>query len=403
MKRGNHRWLRWAAAGLAVAGLFGWLLAPRAERADIAPVTRGPLVVTLDEEGETRVRERFLVSAPVAGRLLRIELEPGDPVVAEESVLAIFQPVDATPLDPRSRAVAEEEVRAHEAELERAKHERARAQAELHFAERDYARARRLAEEGALSTERLEVAQLEEQRAGESLDAFQHAVVGASHRLARARAKLLNMGAPDRDRGDPLSIRAPVDGVVLRRVRESESVVAAGDPLLEVGNPRDLEVVTDYLSRDAVKIRPGARAEITRWGGDTALEGVVRRVEPSGFTKISALGVEEQRVNIVLDFTTPAPERVALGDGFRVETRIVVWESEDTLRVPAGSLFRRGDDWAVFAYEAGRAVFRRVELGARTPVFAEVLSGLAPGDRVITYPGDGIREGVRVLPRGAPD
>lgn len=397
-----RRSIGWLASALVAGALLAWSLWPRPEPVEIAEVTTGPISVTLDEEGETRVRERFVVSAPVAGRLLRIELEPGDPIVAGETVLAIFQPRDPTPLDPRSRAEAEAEVKALEAELERARHERASRKVELDFAKRECNRARALGDQGILSEDRLDAAHLEESRAIEALSAAEHSVASATHRLASARARLLNLGEPHR-RGDaPLSIRAPIDGVVLRLNRESESVVEAGEPLIEVGNPNDLEIVADYLSRDAVRIRPGARVLIERWGGEGSLEARVRRVEPSGFTKISALGVEEKRVNVVIDLVTPSAERAGLADGFRVETRIVVLQCEDVVQIPTGSLFRRGEDWAVFAVEEGRARLRAVEIGARTPESVEVYAGLQSGDEVVVHAGDAISDGVRVTPRTIP-
>ena len=398
----DKRKLTWIGLGLAAGALLAWSLLPRAERVEIAEVTRGSMAVTLDEEGETRVRDRFVVSAPVAGRLLRIELEPGDPVVAGETVLAIFRPRDPTPLDPRSRAEAEEEVRALEAELERARHERASRQAELDYARRDCDRTRLLNDRGIISVEQLDTAELAESRAIESLNAASHAVESATHRLASARARLLNLGDPNQ-RGDaPLSIRSPIDGVVLRKSHESESVVDAGEPLIEVGDPEDLEIVADYLSRDAVRIRPGMRVRVERWGGEGSLEARVQRVEPSGFTKISALGVEEKRVNVILELVTPAAERAGLADGFRVETRIVVLECEGVVQVPTGSLFRRGEDWAVFAVEEGRASLRPVEVGARMPGRVEIRGGLSEGEQVIVHPGDAISEGVRVVERTTP-
>jgi HlyD family secretion protein len=402
MEISARRSIVWLVSALVGSALMTWSLWPSPEPVEIAQATTGPITVTLDEEGETRVRERFAISAPVAGRLLRIELEPGDPVVAGETVLAIFQPRDPRLLDPRSRAEAEAEVKALEAELEQARHERASRSAELDYAKRECDRARALGDQGILSEDRLDAARLEENRAVEALSAAEHAVASANHRLASARARLLNLGEPNR-RGDaPISIRAPIDGVVLRRSRESESVVEAGEPLIEVGDPDDLEIVADYLSRDAVRIRPGARVLIDRWGGDGLLEARVRRVEPSGFTKISALGVEEKRVNVVIDLVTPAAERPGLADGFRVETRIVVLQCEDVVQVPTGSLFRRGEDWAVFAVEEGRAALVSVEIGARTPASVEVRAGLESGDQIIVHPADAISDGVRVTPRTSP-
>lgn len=400
--RVDRRWLSWTLLGAVVLGAVAWSLWPRPVHVDLAEVVSAPITVTLDEEGETRVRERFVVSAPVAGRLLRIELEPGDPVVAGETVLATFEARDPSLLDPRRRAEAEEAVRSLEAELDLARNVRASRQAELGYARRQCDRARALEGLGVLAEDRLDAAELQERRALESLNAAVHAVEGARHRLESARARLLNFGDPDR-RGDaPLEIRAPIDGVVLRKLHESESVVSAGEPLLEVGDPAHLEVVSDYLSRDAVRIRPGSRAWIERWGGPGALEARVARVEPSGFTKISALGVEEKRVNVILDIEAPPEARAGLADGFRVETRVVVEECEAVPQVPAGSLFRRGDAWTVFAVEDGRAVARSVEIGVRTQDVAAIRRGLEVGDLVIVHPGDQLSDGTRVVERIPP-
>jgi HlyD family secretion protein len=402
MRTDGSRWLTWGSGVAFVVAILAWTLWPNPEPVDVATVIRAPLVVTLDEEGETRVREKFSVSAPVEGRLLRIELEPGDPVVAGETVLAIFQPREATLLDARTRAEREAEVLALEAEFEQERHRHASAQAELEFAAREFSRARRLAKEEIFSAERLESAELAERRAIENVEASEHAVGSATYRLASARARLLNAGDPIRSGDDPISIYAPIDGAVLRRHRESETIVAAGEPLVEVGNIEELEIVADYLSIDAVRIHPGARAIVEGWGGDAPLEARVRRIEPSGFTKISALGVEEQRVNVVLDLVSPLADRRGLADGYRVETRIVAWEREDALQVATGSLFRRGEGWAVFVVEDGRARLRPVEIGARTPATCEVLAGLEVDEVVITHPSDRIVDGGRVTTRSFP-
>jgi HlyD family secretion protein len=212
----------------------------------------------------------------------------------------------------------------------------------------------------------------------------------------------MNLGDPERRGDDPILLHAPIDGVVLRRMHESEAIVLAGEPLLEVGDARDLEIVADYLSSDVVEIRPGARVLIERWGGRGALEGRVRRVEPAGFTKISALGVEEKRVNVIIDLESPVEIRVGLADGYRVETRIVVWEGEDVVQVASGALFRRSEGWAAFVLEDGRARLRPVEIGARTPAAVQILEGLETGARVVLHPGDDVADGVRVHPRTAP-
>ena len=394
----RHR-IGWGVSALAVGALLLWSLWPSPRLVEVVEVLRKPLIVTLDEEGETRVRERFVVSAPVAGKLLRIELEPGDPVVAGETVLAVVQPRDPGLLDPRRRAEAEEEVLVLEAQAEMTAHQRDRARAELDFARRDCERARRLVVQEVLAEQRLDQAELGESQAIENLRASEHSLESATHRLARARARLLSFGDPLRRGDDPLSIRSPIDGVVLRRMRESEAAIMPGDALLEVGNPEDIEIVADYLSKDSVRVRTGARVLIERWGGDGTLEGRVRRVEPSGFTKISALGVEEKRVNVIVELITARANRPGLADGFRVETRIVVSDCENAVQVPIGSLFRRGDDWAVFVVESGRARLRNIEIGSRAQTAVEVSGGLEVGEQVIVHPGDKVADGVRVAAR----
>jgi HlyD family secretion protein len=399
----NKRNLVRVAGGALLLLLLIWAFRPRPELADIAVVERAPLRVTLAEEGETRVRDRFVVSAPLAGRVLRIELEPGDRVTADETVLATFQPQAPALLDARSRAEAEASARAARANLERARADRDRAEAELEFANAEVERSRRLAGEKIVSDEELEAAELAARSKSEVYAAAEFSAQNARHQLEVARARLLEgVGRGNPHGGSaspPISLHSPVDGVVLRRLRESEAVVPAGEPLLEVGQPEDLEIVADYLSANAVQIRPGDRALIEEWGGGNALEGRVRRVEPSGFMKISALGVEEQRVNVVVDFVNRPEERRGLADGFRVELEIVLWEGQDVLQVPTGSLFRASEEWAVFAVEGGRATLRKVEIGRRGGVVAEVVNGLEEGDQVILHPGDSVVEGLRVEQR----
>ena len=365
----TRRLLIWGGTA-AIVLLIAWSLVPDPLPADFAAARRGPLRVTIDEEGETRVRDRFVVSAPLAGRVLRIELEPGDPVTAGETVLATFQPTDPVLLDSRSRAEAEARVKAAEAALGRARADRDRAQAELNKAEADLARTAKLASDEIVSAEQLEAAELVRDTRQKAVRAADFAVRTARYDLEVARARLVEPGNPGSSR-EPIQLRSPVDGVVLKRLRESESVVPAGEPLLEVGDPGDLEIVSDLLSTDAVKVKPGQRVLVEQWGGDAPLHGVVRRVEPSGFMKISALGVEEQRVNVVIDFRDPRQAWEALGDG-----------------------------WAVYAVEEGRAVRREIELGQRNGLAAQVLGGLDEGAQVIVHPSDDIADGVRVEERG---
>ena len=392
--KASRRRLLWLLLGVVVIVVIAFAARSRPVSAEIAEVVRGQLVVTLDEEGETRVRDRFVISAPVPGRVLRIEHEPGDQVKADDTVLATFQPSAPLLLDARSRAEAEAAVEAAEAALGRARALFEQTRAEVSFAEADFARNRRLADDGIVSEEQLEIAQLDLETRREGLEAAEFGIHNARGDLAVARSRLVQAGASGE--GATIVIRSPVDGVVLRRLRESEAIVPAGEPLLEIGDPRQLEIVTDYLSKDAVRMKKGQRVLVDRWGGDLPLEGKVRRVEPSGFTKISALGVEEQRVNVVIDLFEPPEVRQGLGDGFRVETRVVVWQGEDVVKVPTGSLFRHGDGWAVFSVADGEASLRAVELGERNSEEAQILEGVEPGDQVIVHPSDSIADGTAV-------
>jgi HlyD family secretion protein len=382
-------------AGVAVvAVLLAVALAPAATQVDRAPVTRGPLVVTIDHEGETRVRERFVITAPVAGRVQRIGLEPGDPV-ERGTTLARLTPVSPALLDLRTRAELTGAVSAAEAALGQARAERARALAALDRARTTLQRQRELAAAGVVPTDEIDARETEVRTAEEASRAAEFSVARAGHELEIARARLQQ---PDGG-GGSMAITAPIDGVVLRRFRESEGVVPAGEPLVEIGNADRLEVVADLLSTDAVRVRAGAPVLIEQWGGDDELRGRVRRVEPSGFMKISALGVEEQRVNVIVDFEDAERAGRELGDGFRVEVRIIAWEAPDVLKVPVSALFRRGDDWAVFVVEDGRAHLRTVEIGRRDGTEAQVLQGVTEGESVIVHPPDTIADGARVAER----
>jgi HlyD family secretion protein len=387
---------------VVLIGAFALALRPSPLAVDTGAVTRGPLRVTLDEEGETRVRERFVVSAPAAGRVLRIEMDPGEPVRAGITVLATLRPTAPDLLDLRSRANLEARVRSAESALGRARADRERLRAELKFAEADFARTGTLGREGIVSKESVEVAQLGMERSRAALAASDYAVEAARHDLEAARASLLEAGAEPA--GGVLEVRSPVDGVVLRRLRESEAVVMAGEPLVEVGEPHDLEIVSDLLSTDAAQIRPGHPVEIEQWGGgdlisNQRLAGRVRRIEPSGFTKVSALGVEEQRVNVIVDLVDPPDRWAGLGDGFRVEVRVVLWEKDGVLQVPASSLFRDERGWALFAVRDGKAVLQPVQVGQQNGLQAEVVEGLREGDRVILHPGTDVRDGIEVEER----
>ena len=397
----RRRVVFWGGLGLLAVAALTFALWPRPVAVDVAAVDEGPLRVTLDHEGRTRVRDRYLVSAPVAGRVQRIELEPGDPVVAGKTVVATFLPETPPLLDARTRAELTAQVQGAEAALARARAERDRAATEAQFAAAERDRARSLEALGIATEQALRAAETEAVARARDLAAAEAAVTAAASGLDRARAALLRpaVAAPPRRPAQALSLRAPADGVVLRRLHESEAVVPQGEPLLEIADTSSLEVIADFLSADAVNIEPGQPVSIEQWGGPEPLNGRVRRVEPSGFLKVSALGVEEQRVWVVIDFEDPRSAWRSLGDGYRVEARVVIWERPRVRRAPAGSLFRAGDAWAVFVVEGGRAALRRVEVGRRSGVAAEILSGVRAGETVIVHPPDVVSGGTRVAGR----
>jgi HlyD family secretion protein len=388
---------RLLAVLLVIAVILAAALWPEAVEVDMTHADRGPLQVTIDEEGETRVRDRFVVSAPVAGRLQRIELEPGDPVSRGRTVLARINPAPPTLLDARERAELSASVDAARATAGQAQAERARAAATAERARSSLRRQENLAEAGAISRDELEAAEAAFRVAEEALKAADFNVARAQYDQQTLRARLQQPAGT----GNAVNVVAPIDGVVLKRLHESESVVPVGEALLEVGDATQIEVVADLLSTDAVRVSPGRKVLLEQWGGGRTLEGRVRRVEPSGFMKISALGVEEQRVNVIIDFVDPKAAAQALGDGYRVEVRIVIWEDNDALRVPVGSLFRRGDDWAVFVADDGRAQAQVVTLGERNSLHAQVTHGLEAGRQVVLHPPDTLHDGERVTERGA--
>ena len=364
---------------------------------DVTTATRGPLRVTLDHEGQTRVRERYTVSAPVAGRVLRIEHEPGDAVVAGKTVLATLLPGAPALLDARTRAEADAQVQVAASNLARAKALRDEARAAGDHAQAEAARARRLNADGLATVQQREAAEADARVKARASEAAEAAVDAAARDVDLARAALFD-GRP-RAAGAIVTIRAPITGVVLKRLHESEAVVAQGEPLVEVADPADLEIAADFLSSDAVRMKPAMPVVIERWGGGSPLNGRVTRIEPSGFMKVSALGVEEQRVWVVVAFTDPPALWAPLGDGYRVEARVIVWQQADVLKVPTSSLFRQRDDWAVFVAEQGVARLRVVTIGQRNDTEAQVLGGLAAGAVVVAYPSDQVTDGARVQER----
>jgi len=391
------RLVRIVVVVVVFGGLLVWAFRPQPVAADFAAVARGPLEVTVDDEGRTRVRDRYVVSAPLPGRMQRIDLEPGDPVMAGKTVVARFSPADPALLDVRSRSELEGRVRAAESALGSARAERERVRSEVAFAESELTRARQLVEERVIARRELEATERQAEALRRALQSADFNVRTAEHQLEIARASLLQ--ARDGRSGAAMPLYSPVDGVVLRRLQESEAVVPTGTPLLEIGDLSNLEIVADMLSSAAVAVRPGQLVHIEQWGGDRALRGRVRRVEPSGFTKISALGVEEQRVNVIIDFDDDRQAWKSIGDGYRVEVRVVIWRADDVLKVPTSSLFRHEGHWAVFKVEEDRAVRQLVDIGERTGLEAQVLEGLTAGERIVVYPSEAIADGVQVTPR----
>jgi HlyD family secretion protein len=382
-------------AGVAAVGIIVAVAAwPRALEVEVTRVLRGDLLVTIDEEGETRVRRRFVVAAPVAGRLQRIELEPGD-TITRGRIVARLLPAVPSLLDPRTRAELAAAIDAAQASLGQARAERERASATLERARSLVKRRRELAQAGVISTDQLEADESALKAAEEDRRAAEYAVARGEHELQIARVRLEQPSAG----GRTVEVVAPIDGVVLKRFRESEADVPAGDPLIEIGNPTQLEIVSDLLSTDAVRVMPGSRVLIEEWGGATPLTGRVRRIEPSGFLKTSALGVEEQRVNVIIDFESPSGAPKGLGDGYRVEVRVVVAQVTDAIKVPVGSLFRHGEAWAAFTVSDGRARLRGVQLGQRNDLEAQIVTGLSEGEPIILHPPDTLTDSSRVTER----
>jgi HlyD family secretion protein len=402
----SRRWSRrlpWLGAALLVALIIVGLW-PKPLPAELGTVVRGPLFVTVDEEGMTRVKNRYVISSPVAGQLQRIDWKPGAEVVAGKTILAVLVTKGADLLDARSEAQANAQVSAAAARLELASAQRSRAQAAAKMTSTDFVRLQSLFKAGSASQQELDGAEMRADTVTQEQRAAEFAFQVAEFELTQARAVLMRgQSSDDTVRREPLVITSPVSGRVLRVFQESERVVPAGFPLLEVGDPADLEARIEVLSRDGVAIVPGARAQLEQWGGLVPLAARVRVVEPSAFTKISALGVEEQRVNVIVDLTDPLAQRPTLGDAYRVEARIVTWEAENILKMPAGALFQRGGGWQTYVLEGHTARLRAVKIGHSNGLETEILDGLREGDRVIVYPGDKIADGVRVAPLSVSD
>lgn len=390
--------LLWGLVAAAALGGLAWTLIPAPVTVSATQVASGSFVETVEEEGRTRLRDSFTVSAPIAGFLLRVALEAGDPVELGEVVFRM-EPQPAPALDARSLELARENLSAARARLETTRATLETEQAEAIFAESEFERYRQLRERELVSATEMERVRSVRDRQRASVRAAEYAVEVARFEVESARA-VLDIASGQRTEADQprLEIRSPAAGLVLKRHRCCEGTVNAGEPVLDIGNLDDLEIQVDLLSMDAVRVRPGMRVEITGWGGDATLQGTVRRVEPAGFTRVSALGVDEQRVPTIVDFADVEAAADKLGVGFRVEAAFVLWEGDDVLQIPTSALFRSDGRWAVFVIADGRAREREVRTGRRSGMVTQILEGLEPGEIVVTHPGDRVRDGVRVNP-----
>ena len=393
--------MKWVKRGilivlaLAVLGAIAYGFIPKPIPSEYATVQRGDVLATIDEEARTRVKDRFTVYATVTGELSRVALKPGDEVQPGQ-VIAVLAPARPPLLDARTRLQAEANVKAAEATLKQAEANVTAANAELELAKKEHKRLADLQKNNHVSVEQVDIARTREDGASAAVDSAKFAKEAAQFQLEMAQAALVD------DADDPLKnfeIKSPVAGQVLQVFRESEGPVMAGNMLIEIGNPGSLEVVAELLSTDAVSVKPGMKVLIERWGGEGALDGTVRKVEPFGFTEISALGVEEQRVNVIIDFAGPTETYKRLGDGYRVEARIVTSERKDVLYVPEGAVFNTTEGPAVFVVSNGKATERAVQIGERSGTEAEILSALNEGDTVVVHPSDEIKDGSPVEQR----
>jgi HlyD family secretion protein len=392
----QQRTIIWSAIVLAVAALLALGLRPQPVLVETALVERAPLRVTIEEEGQARVKDRYIVSSPVSGFVRRIEWRVGD-TISRDNLLTELEPLRSDVLDPRRRAEAEARVAASRSALLSAEEQVAAVQADADHAKSEYQRKQKLIESKVISEEELSLALRADQRSRAMLRSAKFAVDVARYELDAASTLLKYSAAQNSDAvlKERVAIRVPVNGSVLKVFRKSEGVVSAGAALIELGDPRALEVAVDVLSFDAVQIKAGAQVEISRWGG-VLLQGIVRLVEPVGFTEVSALGVEEQRVWVVVDIVSDDEQWQSLGDGYRVEAAFILWQADDVLQVPVSSLFRVDDQWTLYIVEDGYAQWRQVELGQRNGLYAQIMSGVKEGERVIQHPDNALEEGSRV-------
>jgi len=393
--RKNGAWRKLLPYGIAAALLAAIVagLLPKPTEVEVASVVTKPLTVSVLEEGKTRVRHRYVISPPVAGFLNRVQLRPGAPLEAGKTVVATIQPQPASFLDPRARAETEARVKAAEALKMQRETQIDRARAALDLAQKEFKRANNLKTTGAISMREFDTADNQVDMLTRELHTSEFALQVANFELDQARAALVQVESPTLDNVEPYKVTSPLNGYVLNVYEESARMLNAGTQIMEVGDPTDLEAEIELLSSDAVAVRPGAEVSIEQWGGDAPLRGKVTMVEPGGYTKVSALGVEEQRVKVRVEFVDPIPKDHPLGDRYRVEARIVTWHGDNVLQAPTGALFRRGGDWMTFVFDGSRARLQKVEIAHNNGVAAEIRGGLTQGQRLILHPPDSISEG----------
>lgn len=387
----------WSVVGALVLAMV-YALQPRAVEVETGVVHQGPLTVYVSEEGKTRIRNRHIVAAPVAGSMQRVTLKAGDTVKAGETVLTRIEPTLSPLLDARARSQAQARVDAATATRSRANEDIEMSRTGLKYAQANWDRIKNNTDKGTVSDTDRDTFEREAEMKMREVRSAEFALQVADFELVQAKAALQQIDKPSAG-GAFIEVRAPVSGVVLRVQQESATIVAPGAPILEIGDPTDLEIEAEILSRDAVTIKPGALVTVEQWGGDEPAKARVRRVEPAAFTKVSALGVEEQRVLVLSDFTEQTPALKALGDRYRVEVRVAVWHSDDTLLVPAGALFREGSEWKTFVFDAGSAKAVVVKAGRTDGKLTQVLAGLKKGDEVLMHPPDTVRDGTSVVKR----
>jgi HlyD family secretion protein len=393
MNASPRKILFWSAGAIALAVLAWQAMREPVQMASVAPVTRGPLEQSFLEEGKTRLKQRYVITAPLAGVVRRITLQPGDAVKALQ-VVAEIDPTGSALLDPRARSQALAEVSTGESALNAARQRVAAVTTTEAVAQGELRRLQQLREQGMATASQLDQARAQVATSGAELSTARADEQIAARRLQVAQASLAQEGQAGR--GKVLPVTAPVAGRVLKRHVESSTAVAMGQPLLDIGDPAQLEIEVEVLSTDAVRLAAGQKARVLRWGGEGVLDASVTRIEPGGFTKVSALGVEEQRTRVILDFNSPREKWAALGDAYRVEVEFILKQDKDVLQVPGSALFRAGDGWAVYVVDGGTARRTPVKVGARSATAAQVLDGLKADQTVIVQPDDRIKDGTRI-------